>query len=147
MKRLKLVAEAIGAPVPSAEALRRLAGALSGFPESVIDSACYRLEDAPQGDFRRLPTPHELKAACEEAAQARTPENTSRWCGRCVMGSIRGSDGEIRNCECNCTDCGNSGFALQKRIVKGYKAAISFAMLCPNGCRKAGTFEQSNPAA
>ena len=75
VKRLKVLAEVIGVQVPSADALGRLAGTLSGFSEAVIDSACRGLEDAPQGDFRRLPTPHELTQACQRAAyKPRKPE-------------------------------------------------------------------------
>ena len=138
MKRLKLVAEVIGAPVPSAEALKRLASAIKGFSEELIDRACYQFEGAPQGEYKRLPTPAELTKACQEAAARTTQVAQTRWCGRCELGHIRGSDREIHRCECNCEMCDNSGFVAEMQAVAGmpYKRAV-FAKRCPKGCRVA----------
>jgi hypothetical protein len=138
VKRLKLLAETTGAPIPSAEVLKRLATALSGFTEKAIDTACFSLEAAPPAEYRRLPTPHELTVACQNAIYVEVKQ--SRWCGRCQMGMIRGSDGQIRRCECACATCDNSGWTTEVQAVQRmpYKEA-RFALRCPQGCRVTGS--------
>ena len=65
--RLKKLADLIGASIPSSDVLEGLAQATARFPDEVVDSACRTLENAPQPDFRRMPTPYELVQACEKA--------------------------------------------------------------------------------
>ena len=59
MKRLKSMADSLSITLQSSDILKRLGDAVARFPDEVVDSACHALEDAPQGDFRRLPTPFE----------------------------------------------------------------------------------------
>jgi hypothetical protein len=77
VKRLKVLAEVTGAQVPSGDALARLGETLSGFSEAIIDGACRTLEDAPQGEYRRMPTPDELVRACQAAARVNRPAGQS----------------------------------------------------------------------
>jgi hypothetical protein len=134
MKRLRVLAETIQAPLPSAEALKRLALCVMRFPESVIEQACEKLENTAQGDYKRLPTPHELQKACEESRGQAV--KVTRWCGRCTLGMIRRGK-EWEHCECNCPICDNSGWTQEMRAVAGfpYKEA-PYAIRCPKGCRK-----------
>jgi len=66
MKRLKSMADSLSITLQSSDILKRLGDAVARFPDEVVNSACHALEDAPQGDFRRLPTPFELVQACEK---------------------------------------------------------------------------------
>ena len=135
LMRLKLLAELIGVTLPSTDALKGLGAAVSCFSDEVIDKACQELQDVPQGNFRRMPTPYELIEACRNASIKKT-----RWCGRCTKGNLRGSDGVIRRCECCCTLCDNSGWTVEARKVPRMPyAEANFAVRCPNGCRVTST--------
>lgn len=131
-----MLAEVIQAPLPSAEALKNLARSVSRFPESVIETACQKLENAPQGEYRRLPTPHEFKKACEESQVGEVKQ--SRWCGRCTLGLVR-SGGEWVRCHCNCELCENGGWEVVTSSGEHFDSRIharqtSYARRCPKGC-------------
>jgi hypothetical protein len=143
VKRLKTMADVTQTPLQSSDVLTRLAGSISRFSQEVIDSAMTTLEDAPQGDFRRLPTPHELVTACQNAANAKTAVRETRWCGRCTYGVIQ-SGREFVRCECDCAFCNNSGFVVVKKNGELYDSRVDwredvYAKRCPNGCRATGS--------
>lgn len=123
------MAELRGAQLPSDDALKALGSSLSGFPESVVERACQKLENATQGQYEaRMPTLAMLMDACRDATK--TPPVKSKYCGRCREGVTGGSDGKIRYCECFCPDCNNGGMKIVHKTIKGYEAPIGFAVRC-----------------
>lgn len=124
--------------MPSPEALAALATALSGFSDDVLDRACAGLEQKAIDAYEpRMPTLSTLESACRAAASG---QKRTRWCGRCRMGLVRGSDGEIRYCPCDCALCHNSGWTTERRDVpKMPYAKASYAVRCPHGCAVTGS--------
>lgn len=138
-RRILTMAELRGAPVPSSDAQIAYASALSGFSEATIEAACQRVENTVRGDYEpAMPPLAKLEEVCREITKAR--QAVTRWCGRCTLGCIRGSDNVIRRCECSCTLCENSGWIVKVKPVFGmpYKEA-NFASRCPKGCRVTGS--------
>jgi hypothetical protein len=108
------MAEMIGVQPPSAEGLRRLAGAIGGFSQEAIDQGCKAIEDAPQPEFRRMPTLNELEGACRNAAQAK--RERPQFCNIC-----------------------ENGWVTERRNVPAYRnlpggESTSYVRRCPNGC-------------
>jgi hypothetical protein len=87
-------------------------------------------------DLKFFPTPAHIEERLQEIKQEDSEKKPkkSKYCGKCVSGSIRLGSGEVIACGCVCQTCDGLGVVFVERCVDGYTGMQKFAKPCQ--CRK-----------